>query len=42
MSYDPLRRIHMRPNLDQWRGDEPITLAEAVALFFPEGRGPVH
>lgn len=37
MSKDPLLRVRKRPNVDQWRGDEPITLKEAVALFFPEG-----
>lgn len=34
---DPLYRVHLRPSVDQWRGDEPIMLKEAVALFFPEG-----
>lgn len=34
---DPLARVEKRPNPDDWRGDEPIMLREAVALFFPEG-----
>lgn len=33
----PLIRVHLRPALAQWEGDEGITLAEAVALFFPDG-----
>src|SRR5947209_13565255 len=34
---DPLRRTKLRPSLDEWRDEEPITLAEAAALFFPHG-----
>ena len=37
MSRDRLARVKRRPRPEQWLDDEPITLAEAVALFFPEG-----
>ena len=32
-----LERLRVRPRADQWRDDELITLAEAVALFFADG-----
>lgn len=34
---DPLARIALRPDPAQWGDDEPMTLAEAAALFFPQG-----
>lgn len=34
---DPLRRVHDRPCPTEWDDEEPITLQEAVALFFPMG-----
>lgn len=34
---DPLFRVRNRPSVDQWGADESMTLAEAVALFFPDG-----
>jgi hypothetical protein len=34
---DLCRRLKLRPSLEQWRADEPITLAEAVALFLTDG-----
>ncbi|MGA0564970.1 hypothetical protein ACO2RV_21205 [Ancylobacter sp. VNQ12] len=34
---DPLFRVRNRPSVDQWAADESMTLAEAVALFFPDG-----
>lgn len=34
---DALARVKRRPKPDEWRGDEPVMLREAVALFFPEG-----
>jgi hypothetical protein len=35
---DPLVRARSRPDPRQWADDEPMTLAEAAAVFFPDGR----
>ena len=35
---DPLVRAQSRPDPRQWADDEPMTLAEAAAVFFPDGR----
>jgi hypothetical protein len=32
------RRIAARPNLKDWSDDELLTLPEAAALFWPEGK----
>ncbi len=37
MSRDPLVRCHARPAPDDWADDEPMTLAEAVEVFFANG-----
>jgi hypothetical protein len=34
---NPLGRVKIRPSPDQWGAEEPVTLAEAIALFFPNG-----
>lgn len=34
---DPMARIRNRPRPEEWADDETLTLAEAAALFFPEG-----
>ena len=34
---DPLVRVEKRPRPEQWVDDEPMTLVEAAAVFFPEG-----
>lgn len=30
-------RVRRRPDPNQWAADEPLTLSEAIALFWPEG-----
>jgi hypothetical protein len=37
MFRDPVARCHARPAPSDWGDDEPMTLIEAVAVFFPEG-----
>src|SRR3990167_6295903 len=39
---DPLARVSARPLSAQWGDDEDMTLAEAVADFFPGGMFSVH
>ena len=39
---DPLTRVSARPLPAQWGDDEDMTLAEAVAVFFPGGLFSVH
>jgi hypothetical protein len=34
---DPLTRVNIRPSPEDWRDDEAMTLAEAAAVFFPDG-----
>jgi hypothetical protein len=37
MKRDRLFRVKRRPNPENWGPDEPMTLIEAVAVFFPDG-----
>ena len=34
---DPLARARNRPRPEEWRDDELMTLAEAAAVFWPDG-----
>jgi hypothetical protein len=34
---DKMARVQARPRPEQWDADEPMTLREAAAVFFPDG-----
>lgn len=34
---DPLARVAAKPRPEDWRDDDAMTLAEAVAVFYPQG-----
>lgn len=37
MGPNPMARLVLRPSPDDWADDEPMTLKEAVAVFYPHG-----
>lgn len=37
MARNPMARLALRPSPNDWAHDEPMTLKEAVAVFYPQG-----